>query len=248
MEGLDARHALLDRLIDHAPTFPPASLISDEALAEDARAVTSSHSFALARLVWPASRLAEIAGIERGVSAVLDAALPENAEIEAVEARYRDDLAELQGVAEEVYVEVPVDEAFEPRLAAVAELRLRAKVRCGGAVVPTDAALAGFVRGCRERGLVFKATAGLHHPVRSNGDHGFLNVLAAVVFEGREEAALAETDPDAFVLDADAFSWRGRSAGASELFRVRHELFHSIGSCSFFEPVDELQALGMLPR
>jgi hypothetical protein len=33
--------------------------------------------------------------------------------------------------------------------------------------------------------LVFKATAGLHHPVRSNGEHGFLNVLAAVVFEGR---------------------------------------------------------------
>jgi len=32
MEGLDARHALLDRLIDHAPTFPPASLASQEAL------------------------------------------------------------------------------------------------------------------------------------------------------------------------------------------------------------------------
>ena len=185
MEGLDARHALLDRLIDHAPTFPPASLASQEALDEDARAVRSPHSFALARLVWPASRLGEIAGTERGVSAVLDASLPENAEIEAVEVRYRDDLAELQGLAGEVYVEVPVDEAFEPRLDAVAELGLRAKVRCGGAVVPSDAELAGFVRGCRERGLVFKATAGLHHAVRSNGEHGFLNLLAAVVFEGR---------------------------------------------------------------
>ena len=81
--------------------------------------------------------------------------------------------------------------ALEPRLDAVAELGLRAKVRCGGAVVPSDAELAGFVRGCRERGLVFKATAGLHHAVRSNGEHGFLNLLAAVIFEGREEAALA---------------------------------------------------------
>jgi hypothetical protein len=83
--------------------------------------------------------------------------------------------------------------------------------------------------------------------VRSNGDHGFLNLLAAVVFEGREEAALAETDPDAFALDRDAFSWNGQSTGASELVRVRRELFHSIGSCSFFEPVEELRTLGMLP-
>ena len=51
MEGLDARHALLDRLIDHALTFPPASLASQEALDEDARAIRSPHSFALARLV-----------------------------------------------------------------------------------------------------------------------------------------------------------------------------------------------------
>ena len=247
MEGLDARHALLDRLIDHAPTFPPASLASQEARDEDARAVRSPHSFALARLVWPASRLGEIAGTERSVSAVLDAPLPESAEIEAVETRYRDDLAELQGLAAEVYVEVPVDEAFEPRLDKLAELGLRAKVRCGGTVVPGGAELAGFVRGCRERGLVFKATAGLHHAVRSNGEHGFLNLLAAVVFEGREEAAFAETDPDAFALDADGFSWHGQSAGTSELGRVRLELFHSIGSCSFFEPVEELQALGMLP-
>ena len=247
MEGLDARLALLDRLIDHAPTFPPASLPSQEALDEDARAVRSPHSFALARLVWPASRLGEIAGTERGVSAVLDVSLPENAKIEAVEVRYRDDLVELQGLAGEVYVEVPIDEAFEPRLDAVAELGLRAKVRCGGDVVPSDAELAGFVRGCRERGLVFKATAGLHHAVRSNGEHGFLNLLAAMIFEGYEEAALAETDPDAFALHADGFSWHGQRAGASEFVRLRLELFHSIGSCSFFEPVAELEALGMLP-
>ena len=217
MEGLDARHALLDRLIDHAPTFPPASLVSGDALDEDARAVRSSHSFALARLVWPASRLGEIAGTERGVSAVLDASLPENAEIEAVEARYRDDLAELQGLAREVYVEVPVDEAFEPRLDAVAELGLRAKVRCGGAVVPSDAELAGFVRGCRERGLVFKATAGLHHAVRSNGEHGFLNLLAAVVFRGmRRRRSRRPTR-----THSRSTPTRSRGAGKRRRFRAR---------------------------
>ena len=59
---------------------------------------------------------------------------------------------ELKGLAQEVYVEVPVDEAFEPRLAAVAELGLRGKVRCGGAVVQRDTEIAGLVDGCRERG------------------------------------------------------------------------------------------------
>ena len=129
----------------------------------------------------------------------------------------------------------------------LAEHGLRAKVRCGGATVPTAAALADFVRACRERGLVFKATAGLHHAVRSNGEHGFLNLLAAVVFAGEEEAALAEVDPSAFALDAESFAWRDRSASADELARVRRDELHSIGSCSFFEPVDELLALGMLP-
>ena len=248
MTGLDARHALLDRLIDHAPTFPPASLAPNEALAEDARAAASPHAFALARLVWSASRLGEIAGTGRGVSAVLDAPLPDGAGIEAVEARYRDDLGELQALAGEVYVEVSVDGAFDQRLDAVAELGLRAKVRCGGAVVPSGAELAGFVRACRERALAFKATAGLHHAVRSNGEHGFVNLLAAVVFEGHEEAALEETDARAFALDADSFAWRGHGADATELARVRGALFHSIGSCSFFEPVEELEALGMLPR
>ena len=94
---------------------------------------------------------------------------------------------------------------------------------------------------------MFKATAGLHHAVRANGEHGFLNLLAAVVFDGEEEAALADADPTAFALDAGSFTWRDRSASAGELARVRRELFHSIGSCSFFEPVDELEALGMLP-
>jgi hypothetical protein len=67
-----------------------------------------------------------------------------------------------------------------------------------------------------------------------------------VVF-GDEESALEETDPTAFELDAEAFSWRDRSARASELVCARRERLHSIGSCSFFEPVEELDALGVLP-
>jgi hypothetical protein len=105
--------------------------------------------------------------------------------------------------------------------------------------------LATFLRLCREAGVVFKATAGLHHAVRSDTQHGFLNLLAAAVF-GDEAEALADDDADAFRLDAQSFRWRGRKASAGELARVRAERFHSFGSCSFFEPVEELETLDLL--
>jgi len=246
----DARHALLAHLIDHAPTFPPASLPVNAALAADARAAASPHAFMLARLVWPASRLGELPPTERAISAVLDAPISGDSRVEAVEAPpFFDPGAGVSGLPAdcEVYVETLLDEGLEDRLDHLAALGLRAKVRCGGAVVPNADALADLVRACRARGLVFKATAGLHHAVRSNGEHGFLNLLAAVVFAGEEEAALAEVDSSAFALDAGSFAWRDHSASAGELARVRREEFHSIGSCSFFEPVGELLALGLLP-
>jgi hypothetical protein len=215
----DARRALLTRLFDHAPTFPPASLPSAEALAEDRRARASEHAWLLGRLVWPAARLAELPQDENRALAVVDAG-----------GERQDDALYLEGV--------PLDE--------VAARELRAKIRCGGERVPSVAELAGFVRGCRERALVFKATAGLHHAYpTAEGEHGFLNLLAAAVF-GDEEEALREAR-GGFALDAESFRWRGREAGPERLADVRASLLHSIGSCSFFEPVEELEQLGVLP-
>jgi hypothetical protein len=111
--------------------------------------------------------------------------------------------------------------------------------------VPTVEELADFIRGCRSRGLVFKATAGLHHAYPTEaGEHGFLNLLAAAVF-GDEEEALRGRHP-AFVLDETSFRWRDREAPPARLADVRGSLFHSIGTCSFFEPVEELEGLGIL--
>ena len=119
------------------------------------------------------------------------------------------------------------------------------KIRCGGTSVPTVEELAAFVRGCRESGVRFKATAGLHHAYPTEaGEHGFLNLLAAAVFADEENALRAA--PGSFALDADSFRWNGRSADPDELTHVREHLLHSIGSCSFFEPVGELHALGIL--
>jgi hypothetical protein len=214
----DARRALLTRFFDHAPMFPPASLPPAEALAEDRRARGSEHAWMLGRLVWPAGKLDELPQEEGRALALVDAG------------------RELQGDA--VYLEgVPLDE--------VAAQGLRAKIRCGGERVPTVEELAAFVRGCRSRGLVFKATAGLHHAYPTEvGEHGFLNLLAAAVF-GDEEEALRER-PRAFALDVASFRWRDREAPPARVADVRASLFHSIGSCSFFEPVEELEGLGIL--
>ena len=214
----DARHALLTRFFDHAPMFPPASLPPAEALAEDRRARESEHAWMLGRLVWPAAQLSELPQEEARALAVVESG-----------SERQDDAVYLEGV--------PLDE--------VAARGLRAKIRCGGARVPAVEELAELIRGCRSRGLVVKATAGLHHAYPTeNGEHGFLNVLAASVF-GDEEEALRERSP-AFALDATSFRWRDQEALPAKLADVRASLFHSIGTCSFFEPVEELEGLGIL--
>src|SRR6185503_9174089 len=111
--------------------------------------------------------------------------------------------------------------------------------------IPTVEELAAFIAECRRLQVPFKATAGLHHAVRTGEQHGFLNLLAAAAF-GDEDEVLAETDPSAFGLDEEAFRWRDRNASPEEVATMRRELFVSFGSCSFTEPVDELRALGLL--
>jgi hypothetical protein len=226
--AVDARHALLGQLIDHAPLFPPARLPMDEALAEHGRARASDESWLLRRFVVPASNLRELGDSSVRLSVVLDVPVAlEDPRIEAVEVPPG---VELRPDVPEIYLEGRIEPGY------------RAKVRCGGARVPTVEELASFVRDCRDHGVVFKATAGLHHALRTDGEHGFVNLLAACVF-GDEEAALRD---DAFELDAEAFRWRARVGRPEELSRVRRDLFAGFGSCSFEEPVGELKALGIL--
>jgi hypothetical protein len=234
---IDARRAALAGLIDHAPTFPPAELPVDEAIEEDRRARGSEHAWLLRRLVWPASKLSELGEEDRELSVLLDGEYAGDPRAASIETHWGAQLLNLIG---EVYVELPLGDGLEERVAVLADRGYRAKVRCGGETVPTADALGRFLRACREAGVPFKATAGLHHPLAVDGAHGFLNVLAACVFE--DEAAL---DGDV-ALDAEALRWDGRSAGPDELERARRERFVAIGSCSFFEPVEDLRTLGIL--
>jgi hypothetical protein len=242
----DVRRALFAGLIDHAPTFPPAELPLAEGIAEHRRVRDSEFGWIVNRFVCPSSKLAELGGEALRLSVVIDdARLPAGDDrIEAVEASGIDPET-LVDAAPEIYCELPLRYDVSFRVLQLGELGIRAKVRCGGAVVPRVEDLAGFVQACRRLGVPFKATAGLHQPLRSDIDHGFLNLLAAAVF-GDEEEALAEDDPSAFGVSADAFSWRDRQANADEVARTRRELFVGFGSCSAQEPIDGLSGLDLL--
>jgi hypothetical protein len=240
------RRALLERLIDHAALFPPASMPMDEALAEDRAARASDYAWMIDRFVCPASKLGELDDEPLRLSVVLDTGElpPADERIEAVEASGVDPEV-LFDAAPEIYFELPLRDDVSFRILQLGELGLRAKVRCGGSVVPTIPALAGLIQACRRLEVPFKASAGLHQPLRHDHEHGFLNLLAAAVF-GDEEDALEEEDPAAFAVSGDAFRWRDREASADETAVVRRELFVSFGSCSAQEPIDGLVALGLL--
>lgn len=244
----DAGRALFQRLIDHAPTFPPAQLPLAEGLEEHRRVRDGDAGWIVNRFVCPASKLPQLGDEPLRLSVVVDEGRlpPADERIEAVEAAGIDPEVMIDA-AREVYCELPLRYDVSFRILQLGELGIRAKVRCGGATTPRIPDLAEFVAACRRLSVPFKATAGLHHPLRAGDEHGFLNLLAAAVFEGEEEDALAEEDESAFAVTTEAFTWRDHSVGPEEIARIRQELFVGFGSCSAQEPIDGLEALGMLP-
>jgi hypothetical protein len=136
------------------------------------------------------------------------------------------------------------------------------KLRCGGleaAAFPTAEQVAAVLTACARRNVPFKATAGLHHPLRhfdaelQTPVHGFLNVFGAGVLTTalglpvqKVRAILGDEDPSHFVFTDDAFHWKKLSAPVDAIVRARRERVLSFGSCSFDEPRDDLRALGLL--
>jgi hypothetical protein len=153
----------------------------------------------------------------------------------------------------------PWNEARGSLFDALARFNLGAKMRCGGATsqaFPSVAEVAEFIATAAAARVPFKATAGLHHPIRHRDAasgftmHGFLNLIAAAalapsVERDLLEAIVADEDPQAFAFAGDAFIWRDRRIGVERLVQTRRDAFVGYGSCSFAEPVDDLTALGV---
>ena len=154
-------------------------------------------------------------------------------------------------------------DALPATMTVLARHRLGAKVRCGGATAdafPSPEDLAAFIRAAVAAGVPFKATAGLHHPVRRVDPatgfamHGFLNLIAAALAARDDdpamaiEGALGEEDARAFRFGDASFGWRDRHYDAAAIAAMREAAFVGYGSCSVDEPVTDLQTMGLLPE
>ena len=222
----------------------------------------------LSALVGPdlAADLNQIAGFQRRHSGTAPDMTVDTIEakadaVSAIEETLRSVPGRLQ-----VYFELPIEGDPTDLLATVARVGARAKVRTGGVTpqaFPSTVSLARFVHACVRAKVPFKATAGLHHALRAeyrltyeeDSDtgvmFGFLNLFlaTALVRNGMAEAdaceILEESSPAAFQVDDRAISWRDQRLDRDALGRARESMI-SFGSCSFTEPIDELQSLHWL--
>jgi hypothetical protein len=162
------------------------------------------------------------------------------------------------------YFEIPLDGDLTRLFTSLSRAGARAKIRTGGVTAdafPSAESIIDFLIAAHREGVPFKATAGLHHPVRGayrltyeSGSptgimYGFLNVFLAAVIVGaggaRDDALaiLEESDSSAFSFSDDAIVWRGHRFDVEQIRASRAEFAMSFGSCSFREPVDELDGL-----
>lgn len=237
----------------------------------------------LARGNDAAWRLATIAGVDfgadirtihdfavraapRAIVAAIEVKAATVAQVDAIAAQVALLRTNLVG-AFDTYVEVPIATDPSALVSAIAAHGLRAKVRTGGVetnAFPTADQLTAFFAACTAHGVVFKATAGLHHAMRGSypltyapaSEHGtmfgFLNVFLAALLERQglapsdTRALLEERDPGALAFTQSGVSWRGHTISAESLRRLRAQAATSFGSCSFAEPVADLSSLGLL--
>ena len=237
-------YVLLERLIDYAGLFPPAALSMQDAVRNYARYRDGEYAWALGKFVVPQARASEVPA-EFPLSVL---------GVDEVKATTAEEIAEFPP---DVYVEI-ADIAL---LDAIEAHGQRAKIRTGGITpdaFPAVENVAGFLRACKAKGVAFKATAGLHHPLRcvkpltyepnapTGAMHGFLNVFLAAALLDHADAILAERDPQAFTFDDDKATWRGHSVTTDALATMRRDFATSFGSCSFEEPIADLKELGWL--
>lgn len=290
---MNALHALLAAIVDYAGLFPPAGLDMTRAVRNYAQYRASDDAWMLGRFVVPVARLDEfraaratigdetpwrLSGLlgedmARDVQRAAEFnALPDTGgTIDCLECRINapDDVAALAGLPVEafsIYGELPSGVDPAPFVDALRAAGLNTKLRTGGTTAtafPPAEWLVRVMRACIDAGVAFKATAGLHHPIRgryrltyADGAptgmmYGYLNLFLAAAFlahglsEHDATALLTEHDAAAFSLRRNAVRWRKRMIGAEELRATRDRVATSFGSCSFREPVDELRALAV---
>lgn len=166
------------------------------------------------------------------------------------------------------YFEISLGPNFHELVSTLALRGQRAKIRTGGITpdaFPRSADIIRFVRTCMAANVPFKATAGLHHPIRcfkpltyepdapTGTMHGFVNLFLMTAFARESykpallEELMEEEFEEAFKFGESGVTWRSDYALNNwQLERARKMGIISFGSCSFDEPIADLRALGLL--
>lgn len=166
------------------------------------------------------------------------------------------------------YFEIPTAAALADMVSTLAIRGQRAKIRTGGLTAdafPSTAEIIRFMRTCLAANVPFKATAGLHHPLRcfkpltyapdspSGTMHGFLNLFLATGFarQGYKsnilEGVLEDEFYESFEFSEGAVTWhRDYILTVQQIALMRERSLISFGSCSFDEPVEDLKDIGIL--
>ena len=185
------------------------------------------------------------------------------AEMRVAQVHEIDDTADAMPEGVDLYFEIPLDGDYRGHLAAIAGVECGAKIRCGGVTAdlfPSPETVATFIARCRDAQVPFKATAGLHHPIRHHNDsvntkmHGFLNVFGAAILArtkglgaGELQRVLEAEDPAAFAFTEREVRILDWTVDLTQIERGR-TFAVGYGSCSFEEPVEDLQGLGLLDK
>lgn len=230
--------ALLAHLIDYAGLYPPAALPLPAVLENYAAYLVSPDAWMLNRLVLPLP-MAPL-GDNWRVTLLVDAEPgPLPPQVQTLETKLP------HGLSLPTYCEAPIG-AIRGGFA---------KIRTGGLTpeaTPSSGVLAEFLCEAAARRMPFKATAGLHHPIRSATMHGFVNVFVAAAFawQGADRALIVEmldeTNARAFDFRDGQLRWRGHGITTADITSARRDFAHSFGSCSFQEPAADLRTLAWL--
>jgi hypothetical protein len=290
----ESLRTLLTEIVDYAGLFPPSQVGMTSAVHNYAEYLKSENAWMLGRFITPINRLDEFFTEAESLfdekvwrlSVISNENLQETVDkinefneansdkfvVDAIEIRVSkaDEIYEAAKIIPKnlsAYFEFPLTDVLTDVMTALAVTRQRAKIRTGGVTqdaFPNSADIIRFMRVCIAANVPFKATAGLHHPLKCvkpltydenapNGTmHGFLNLFLSACFLRQDLNnsfvfnLINETNAGNLEFADEGVLWKEHAVATQTIAAARAKNSISFGSCSFLEPIEDLQQLSVI--